>query len=306
MSEEQNTNVAESQNGETVQSTNETVVTPIAVKADYVAVPVTIQSMLKAGAHFGHRTDRWNPKMLPYIYTQKSNVHIINLDMTIQLWEKARKFILDISSRGGTVLFVGTKPQASLTIKTAASRCGAHYVNHRWLGGMLSNFETIKKSLRRMKKMEELLEKAADENSGVKLAKKEQLDMRRQLEKLEANLGGIKTMRKHPDVLFIFDVNKESIAVSEARKLHIPVVALVDTNVDPKHVNFPIPANDDAARTIELFANAVADAVLEGKSSYQQRLDSDSREKTDVKSGASAKKSDESTAIGSVVEGVSA
>lgn len=296
MSEEKNTEAAAARNGGTA---------PAEQQQAYTPVPVTLQSMLKAGAHFGHKTDRWNPKMLPYIYTQKSNVHIINLDMTQQLWEKARKFILDISSRGGNVLFVGTKPQASNTVKAAARRCGAHYVNHRWLGGMLSNFETIKKSLRRMKKMEDLLAQADDESSDVKLAKKERLDIRRHLEKLEANLGGIKSLRKHPDVLFVIDINKESIAILEARKLHIPVVALVDTNVDPKYVNFPIPANDDAARTIELFTNAVADAVLEGRASFNERVEVESKNR----GGAAAAKSGESedaAAIEPVAEGATA
>jgi small subunit ribosomal protein S2 len=234
--------------------------------------PVNIKNLIDAGAHYGHQTQRWNPKMLPYIYGARNGVHIINLDLTMKRWEIARKYIVDRVSLGGNVLFVGTKQQAKDIIKEEASRCGAFFVSSRWLGGCLSNFQTIKNSIERMRKMETLLADASAENSKVKLTKKERLDISRQVEKLEANLGGIRHMRKVPDVIFIVDVVKESIAIAEANRLHIPVVALVDTNADPGAVAFPIPSNDDAARTIRLFCSGVADAIIEGRAIQAARV----------------------------------
>lgn len=234
--------------------------------------PVTIKNLMDAGAHFGHQTQRWNPKMLPYIYGARNGVHIINLDLTMKRWEIARKYIVDRVSLGGNVMFVGTKQQAKDIIKEEATRCGAFYISSRWLGGCLSNFQTMKNSIERMRKLENLLQEASAENSKVKINKKERLDISRQVEKLEANLGGIRHMRKVPDVIFLIDTVKESIAIAEANRLHIPVIALVDTNSDPASVAFPIPSNDDAARTIRLFSAAVADAVIEGRSIYQARV----------------------------------
>jgi small subunit ribosomal protein S2 len=231
-------------------------------------VQVNVKSLMDAGAHFGHQTERWNPRMMPYIYGERNNVHIINLDLTLKCWDKARKFIVDRVSRGGEILFVGTKQQAREIVAEEARRCGAFFVNTRWLGGTLSNFQTIKNSIDRMRKMETLLAQAEDENSDVKLNKKEKLNISRQVGKLEANLGGIRGMKRQPDLIFVIDVNKEWISVAEARRLHIPVVAIIDTNVDPKPVDFPIPSNDDATRAIKLIAAAVADAVLEGKQAY--------------------------------------
>lgn len=233
---------------------------------------ITIKSLMEAGAHFGHQTTKWNPKMLPNIYGQRNNIHIINLDITINAWEKAKKFIHDTVASGGNVLFVGTKQQAREIVKSEAARCGSYCVTSRWLGGTLSNFETIKNSIERMRKLEDLLTKADDENSDVNLNKKEKLMIRRQLEKLEANLGGIRNMRKTPDLLFVIDVNKEDIAVAEAQRLHIPVVALVDTNCDPDKIQFAIPSNDDANRTIRLFVTAVADIITEAKKVYQAKV----------------------------------
>jgi small subunit ribosomal protein S2 len=227
--------------------------------------PITIKNLIDAGAHYGHQTQRWNPKMLPNIYGARNGVHIINLDITMRKWEIARKYIVDRVSLGGNVLFVGTKQQAKDIVKEEASRCGAFYVASRWLGGCLSNFQTIKNSIERMRKLEGLLADAAAEGSKVKLTKKERLDISRQVEKLEANLGGIRNMRKTPDIIFVIDVVKESIAIAEANRLHIPVIALVDTNADPAAVNFPIPSNDDAARTVRLFCSAIADAINEGR-----------------------------------------
>ncbi len=234
--------------------------------------PVTIRNLMDAGAHYGHQTQRWNPKMLPYIFGARNGVHIINLDLTMRKWEIARKYILDRVALGGNVLFVGTKQQAKDIVKEEATRCGAFYVASRWLGGCLSNFQTIKNSIERMRKMENLLAEAAVEGSKIKLNKKERLDISRQVEKLEANLGGIRNMKKVPDVIFVVDVVKEEIAIAEATRLHIPVVALVDTNADPNKVAFPVPSNDDATRTIRLFVSAVADAVLEGRAIYQARV----------------------------------
>jgi small subunit ribosomal protein S2 len=204
--------------------------------------------------------------MLPNIYGARNGVHIINLDITMKRWEIARKYIVDRVSLGGTVLFVGTKQQAKDIVREEATRAGAFFVSSRWLGGCLSNFQTIKNSIDRMRKLENLLSEAAAENSKVKINKKERLDISRQVEKLEANLGGIRNMKKVPDVIFVIDVVKESIAIAEANRLHIPVVALVDTNADPAAVAFPIPSNDDATRTIRLFCSAIADAIIEGRS----------------------------------------
>lgn len=234
-------------------------------------VDVSIKALLDAGAHFGHQTERWNPKMLPFIFGERNGVHIINLDYTLRKWEIARKFILDRVSLGGTVLFVGTKHQSRDIISREAKRCGSFFVTSRWLGGTLTNFQTIKKSVDRMKKLEELLHASEQPETKVRLAKKEKLSISRQLEKLNANIGGIRNLKKSPDVLFVVDINKEDLAVAEARRLHIPVVALVDSNVNPDTVDFPIPSNDDATKTVELFCAAVADAVIEGTESYRTR-----------------------------------
>jgi small subunit ribosomal protein S2 len=234
--------------------------------------PVTIRSLMDAGAHYGHQTQRWNPKMLPYIYGARNGVHIINLDLTLKRWEAARKYIVDRVSLGGNVLFVGTKQQAKDIVREEAARCGAFYVASRWLGGCLSNFQTMKNSIERMRKLENLLAEASQENTKIRITKKERLDISRQVAKLEANLGGIRNMKKTPDVMFVVDIVKEAIAIAEANRLHIPVIALVDTNADPNGIAFPIPSNDDATRTIKLFLSAAADAVNEGRAIYQARF----------------------------------
>jgi len=242
------------------------------VQEPYTPVAVTIKSMLEAGAHFGHKAERWNPKMLPFIFGVRNKVHIINLDTTLEYWEKARKFVVDVTSRGGRLLLVGTKTQAHDIIKDAAERCGAHYVNNRWLGGTLSNLTTIRNSIARMEKLQGLLRQAENKEGGVRIAKKERLSMAKQLEKLSNNLGGIKDMVKQPDVVFIVDICKETIAVAESLKLHIPVIALVDTNADPSKIQFPIPSNDDASGAIKLFVNAIADAAIEGRAIYDAKM----------------------------------
>ncbi len=209
--------------------------------------------------------------MLSYIFAEKNGVHIINLDETMRAWEKARKYIVDRVSMGGTLLYVGTKLQCRDIVQEEANRAGAFFVTSRWLGGTLTNFETLKNSINRMKKLEELYANSQVPDSGVKLNKKERLGIQRQLEKLNANLGGIRNMRKIPELVFIMDINKDDIAVAEAKKLRIPVIALVDTNVDPELIDFPVPSNDDSSRTLRLFAGAVADAIIEGKKIYESR-----------------------------------
>lgn len=235
-------------------------------------VNINIETLMEAGAHFGHQSDRWNPKMLPNIYTKKNGIYVINLDKTIEQWKRARAAIVSLASRGSQILFVGTKLQAREAVKHEAQRCGAYFVSSRWLGGTLSNFQTIKNSIERMRKLEDLLAQSNQEDSKIKLAKKERLYIARELQKLEQSLGGIRDMRKLPDALFIVDIVKEDIAVKEARRLRIPVFALVDTNANPTLIEYPVAANDDATRTIRLLTAAVADAVIEGKKVFESRV----------------------------------
>lgn len=232
------------------------------------AVEINLQSLLEAGAHFGHQTARWCPAMASYIYTSRNGIHIINLPKTIQSWDGARKKIVEVVSKGGSVLFVGTKKQAQDAVVEEAVRSGSFFVSRRWLGGMLTNFQTIRKSIERMNKITTILadeESAQGSGTQSKYTKKERLMMARELEKLEFSLGGIKEMYSAPQLMFIIDIKREEIAIKEARRLDIPVVALVDTNCDPRNVTYPIPSNDDGTRAVRLFCAAVADAVLEGK-----------------------------------------
>ena len=222
---------------------------------------VTMRQMLEAGVHFGHQTRYWNPKMAPYIFGARGKIHIINLEKTVPLFNDAMNFISGIAQKRGTVLFIGTKRSARESIKEEATRCGQPYMTQRWLGGTLTNFATVKKSVARLKELE------AGETDGTfeKLVKHEVLRLRREREKLEASLGGIKEMNRLPDALFVIDIGHEDIAIKEAKKLGIPVIAVVDSNYDPALVDYPIPGNDDAIRAVQLYARAVADAVLEGK-----------------------------------------
>lgn len=222
---------------------------------------VTVRDMLQAGVHFGHQTRRWNPKMKSYIYGPRNGIYIINLDITKRLFEKAYEFITQEIKRGGTLLFVGTKRQAQEIIKEEARRCGMYYVDHRWLGGMLTNFQTIKNSIDRLKSIESM---QAD-GSINRFPKKEILIMEKERIKLERNVGGIKDMRNLPSVIFVVDPRKEDIAVSEAVKLGVPVVAITDTNCDPDGIDFLIPGNDDAIRSIRLLCHHIAEAVLAGQ-----------------------------------------
>lgn len=219
----------------------------------------SMRQLLEAGVHFGHQTHRWNPKMAPYIYGARNKVHIIDLSRTVHYLNHALQEIRDLVSGGGRVLFVGTKRQASPVIADSAKRCGQYYVNHRWLGGMLTNWRTISQSIKQLKTLDDQL---AQDNTG--LTKKELLQLQRQRDKLDLSLGGIRDMGGLPDVLFVIDTNREEIAIKEATRLGIPVVAVVDTNCDPDGVTFPIPGNDDATRAIKLYCDLVAQAVLDG------------------------------------------
>jgi len=222
---------------------------------------VSMRQMLEAGVHFGHQTRFWNPKMAPYIFGERNKIHIINLEKSLPLYGEAAEFIKSVVADGGTVLFVGTKRSAREAIHAEATRCAMPYVNQRWLGGMLTNFKTIRGSIRRLQEIEELQESGALDRRS----KKEAQMLRRELDKLTRSLGGIKDMNSLPDALFVVDVGHEQIAVAEARKLGIPVVAVVDTNCSPDGVDYMIPGNDDAMRAIQLYAAGVAEAVLEGK-----------------------------------------
>ena len=222
---------------------------------------VSMKQLLEAGAHFGHRTRRWEPRMKPYIFTERKGIHIIDLQKTLQSIEEAYEFIRNLSSEGKNILFVGTKKQAQQIVAEEAKRCGGFYVNNRWLGGLLTNFPTIKK---RIAKLEELLEYVETEEFA-KLPKKEQSSIKRNLEKLEKNLGGLRGMTKIPDVMFIIDPKKEEIAIKEANKLNIPVVSIVDTNCNPDPIDMIIPANDDAIRAVMLITSKMADAFIEGR-----------------------------------------
>ena len=231
-------------------------------------VEINLQNLLEAGAHFGHQTSRWCPAMAPFIYTSRNGIHIINLPRTVQNWEVARKAVETVVGRGGSVLFVGTKKQAQEAVVEEAQRCGAFFVSRRWLGGMMTNFQTIRKSIERMNKLAVTIsedEALLASGGHPKFTKKERLMMSREREKLEFSLGGIKDMHTPPQLLFVVDIKREEIAVKEARRLDIPVVALVDTNCDPKLVSYAIPSNDDGTRAIRLFCAAVADAVLDGR-----------------------------------------
>jgi small subunit ribosomal protein S2 len=229
---------------------------------------VSMKQLLEAGVHFGHQTSRWNPKMKPYIFGARNGIYIIDLQQTVKLFRDAYTFIRDVVADGGTVMFVGTKKQAQDAIREEAERSSQLYVNNRWLGGMLTNFQTIKASIDRLKKLEEILE---DPKMAEALTKKEMLGIRRERDKLIAAMGGIKNMKRLPDALFVIDPKKEEIAVREANRLSIPVVAVVDTNCDPDLIDWKIPGNDDAIRAIRLFTAAIADAVLEGKTLAEER-----------------------------------
>jgi len=225
-------------------------------------VSTTMRQMLEAGVHFGHQTRYWNPKMAPYIFGHRNKIHIINLEQSLAMYNEATKYVRQLAANKGTILFVGTKRQAREIIREEASRCGSPYVDYRWLGGMLTNYKTVKLSVKRLRDMQAMV---AD-GSLEKLTKKEGLEFQRELDKLERSLGGIKDMDTLPDALFVIDVGYQKGAITEAVKLKVPVVAVVDTNHTPDGVDYMIPGNDDSSRAIRLYARGIADAVLEGRS----------------------------------------
>ncbi|CVK17625.1 MULTISPECIES: 30S ribosomal protein S2 [Sporomusa] len=226
---------------------------------------ISMKQLLEAGVHFGHQTRRWNPKMAPYIFTERNGIYIIDLQKTVKKVEEAYNFVRDLAAQGQTMLFVGTKKQAQEAVKEEAIRCDMFYVNERWLGGMLTNFQTIQKRINRLRELEGMEEKGMFEV----LPKKEVITLRHEMERLQKFLGGIKNMHKLPGALFIIDPRKERIAVAEARNLGIPIVGIVDTNCDPDEIDYIIPGNDDAIRAVKLLTAKVADAVLEGRQGEQ-------------------------------------
>ena len=246
---------------------------------------VTMRQMLEAGVHFGHQTRFWNPRMAAYIFGQRNKIHIINLEKTMEKYQEAMGFVRKLAARNGTILFVGTKRQAREIIAEEAQRCKMPYVDERWLGGMLTNFKTVKQSIKRLKEMEAM----AEDGSLDRLSKKEALMARRELEKLQKSIGGIKDLGGLPDAIFVVDVGYHKIAVSEAKKLGITVVAVVDTNHSPEGIDYLIPGNDDSSRAVRLYARGVADSVLEGRSNaLQEIVDSGSDEFVEVEEDAAA------------------
>jgi len=232
---------------------------------------VTMREMLEAGVHFGHQTRFWNPRMAPYIFGHRNKIHIINLEKTLELYQDAAKFVRQLAANKGTVLFVGTKRQAREIVREEATRAGAPYVDYRWLGGMLTNFKTVKQSIKRLRDMEQMVE----DGTMDKLSKKESLTNQREMAKLDRSLGGIKTMNGLPDALFIIDVGYQKIAVEEANKLGIPIIGVVDTNHSPEGVDYVIPGNDDASRAVRLYARGIADAILEGRAQVVNEIVND-------------------------------
>ena len=229
---------------------------------------VTMRQMLEAGVHFGHQTRYWNPRMAPFIFGHRNKIHIINLEKTLVMYQEAMKFVRQLAANKGTVLFVGTKRQAREIVREEALRAGSPFVDYRWLGGMLTNFKTVKQSTKRLRDMEQM----AQDGTLEKMSKKEALHLQREMEKLQRSLGGIKDMTNLPDALFVIDVGYQKIAIEEANRLGIPVVGVVDTNHNPEGVDYVTPGNDDASRAIPLYARGVADAVLEGRNQIVREI----------------------------------
>ena len=249
---------------------------------------VTIRQMLEAGVHFGHQTRFWNPRMAPFIFGHRNKIHIVNLEKTLVMFESATRYVRQLAANRGTILFVGTKRQAREIVAEEAARAGMPYVDERWLGGMMTNFKTVKGSIKRLKEMEQ----ARDEGALERMTKKEGLMFSRELEKLTRSLGGIKDLAGLPDALFVIDVGYHKIAVTEARKLGVPIVGVVDTNHSPEGIDYVIPGNDDSAKAVTLYVRAMADAILEGKNNavndVQRAVTEGSDEFVEVKEGASA------------------
>ncbi|MGZ8439635.1 MAG: 30S ribosomal protein S2 [Candidatus Deferrimicrobiaceae bacterium] len=228
---------------------------------------ITMKQLLEAGVHFGHQTKRWNPKMKRYIFTARNGIYIIDLQQTVKMFRTAYDFVRELASEGKTILFVGTKKQAQEAVEEEARRAGAPFVSVRWLGGMLTNFQTIRKSLDRLQKLSDM----TTDGTAEKLPKKEVLHLAKERSRLEKVLGGIKDLRRVPEAIFVVDPSREEIAVLEARRLAVPIIAIVDTNCDPDLIDYVIPGNDDAIRAIKLFLGKIADAILEGKAAYRER-----------------------------------
>ncbi len=239
---------------------------------------ISMKLLLEAGVHFGHQTNKWNPKMKPYIFGARNNIYIIDLQQTVGLFQSAYNFVIDTVSEGKDILFVGTKKQSQEAIKEEATRCGMPYVNQRWLGGMLTNFVTIKKSIDRLNTLTNMFK----DDSIKAFPKKEITKLQKEKEKLENVLGGIKTMKSLPAAVFIVDPSKEHITVNEAKKLRVPIAAIVDTNCNPDNIDYVIPGNDDAIRAIKLFTSKIADAVLEGRKRFEEKLVAESNKEADV------------------------
>ena len=234
----------------------------------------TMRQMLEAGVHFGHQTRYWNPKMAPYIFGHRNKIHIINLEKTLVMYQEALKYVRQLAANRGSILMVGTKRQAREIVREEAQRCGMPFVDHRWLGGMLTNFKTVKQSIKRLKEMEQM----AEDGTFDSMAKKEALGLQRELAKLQRSLGGIKELNSLPDALFVIDVGYQKGAIAEAVKLGIPVVGVVDTNHSPEGISYVIPGNDDSSRAIRLYARGIADAVLEGRSNAVEEVAAASRD----------------------------
>ncbi len=243
-----------------------------------MAVEITMKELLEAGVHFGHQTRRWNPKMKEYIFGERNGIHIIDLQKTLKLFREASRFIGELSSSGKTLLFIGTKRQAQESVAEEANRCGMFYVNHRWLGGTLTNWATLQKSIKRLKTLKAMIE----DGRMAQLSKKEAARLDRELKHLKQNLSGVENMSALPDAMFVIDSHSEAIAVREARRMGVPVVSIVDTNCDPDQVDWVIPGNDDALRAIKLFTSKISDAVIEGRHAYERSQIADQKAATDA------------------------
>ena len=246
-----------------------------------MAVEITMKELLEAGVHFGHQTRRWNPKMKEYIFGERNGIHIIDLQKTLKLFREASRFIGELSSSGKTLLFIGTKRQAQESVAEEANRCGMFYVNHRWLGGTLTNWATLQKSIKRLKTLKAMIE----DGRMAQLSKKEAARLDRELKHLKQNLSGVENMSALPVAMFVIDSHSEAIAVREARRMGVPVVSIVDTNCDPDQVDWVIPGNDDALRAIKLFTSKISDAVIEGRHAYERSQIADQKAATDAADG---------------------
>ena len=247
-----------------------------------MAVEITMKELLEAGVHFGHQTRRWNPKMKEYIFGERNGIHIIDLQKTLKLFREASRFVGELSSSGKTLLFIGTKRQAQESVAEEANRCGMFYVNHRWLGGTLTNWATLQKSIKRLKTLRAMTE----DGRMAQLSKKEAARLDRELKHLKQNLAGVENMTALPDAMFVIDSHAEAIAVREARRMGVPVVSIVDTNCDPDQVDWVIPGNDDALRAIKLFTSKISDAVIEGRHAYERSQIASEKAATDAAEGA--------------------